>query len=150
MFAAASVAPDKVPSPRSAQSSGRQVALSQALAAGRNALPDATLAFVDVPVGGTDPIRLRVQVPGDPHRRFPGSYVFVDQYSGQVLAVHDIRRGNGGTQIAKWIRPIHDGSLAGLPTRILAVLAGLMPGVLLVTGILHWRKRLAARRQTKP
>ncbi|MFK3890347.1 PepSY domain-containing protein [Sphingomonas sp. NPDC079357] len=26
-------------------------------------------------------IRVRSQVPGDPHRRFPGSYVFVDQFS---------------------------------------------------------------------
>lgn len=144
----ASVAPpEPAPAPLSTQSSGDQVRLSQALATARAALPGGRLAFIDVPVGGNDPIRLRMQVPGDPHRRFPGSFVFIDQYSGSVLAVHDVRTGNGATQTAKWIRPIHDGSIAGMPTRILAVLVGLMPAMLMITGLLHWRKRRIARQR---
>lgn len=147
LFTAVITKPNEVPAPLSTQSSGRQVPLSQALAAAHRALPEARLAFIDVPTGGKDPIRMRVQVPGDPHRRFPGSLIFVDQYSGHVLAVHDVRRGNVATTAAKWIRPIHDGSLAGLPTRILAAIAGLMPTALLVTGLLHWRSRRVARQR---
>jgi uncharacterized iron-regulated membrane protein len=137
--------PDTVPKPVSTQSSGSQITIRQALKAAHQVLPDARLAFIDVPDGGSAPIRLRVQVPGDPHRRFPGSFVFIDQYSGRVLAVHDVRRGNAATATATWIRPIHDGSIAGLPTRILAVLIGLTPATLLVTGFLHWRQRRSAR-----
>lgn len=138
--------PDVVPKPVSTQESGYQISIRQALNAAHQALPDARLAFIDVPDGGSAPIRFRVQVSGDPHRRFPGSFVFVDQYSGRVLAVHDVRRGNAGTATASWIRPVHDGSIAGLPTRILAVLIGLSPTALLVTGLLHWRRRRTARR----
>lgn len=145
LFTATIAEPDPVPAPQLAKSSGEQVPLTQALAAAQAALPDARLAFIDVPAGGSDPIRMRVQVPGDPHRRFPGSFVFIDQYSGEVLAVHDVRQGNAATATAKWLRPIHDGSIAGLPTRILAVIVGLMPTVLLVTGLLHWRRRRIAR-----
>jgi uncharacterized iron-regulated membrane protein len=137
--------PDTVPDPQSSASSGRQIPVSRALAAAHRAVPDARLAFIDVPGAGSEPFRLRVKMPGDPHSRFPSSFVFVDQYSGRVLAVHDVRRGNTATTTAKWIRALHDGSVAGLSTRILAIIVGLIPLALFVTGILHWRGRLAAR-----
>lgn len=90
---------------------------------------------------------MRVQVPGDPHPRFPGSYVYIDQYSGKVLAIHDLRDGNTSVQTAKWIRSLHDGSIAGTFTRVLAIIAGLIPLALFVTGVLHWRRRVARRTQ---
>jgi uncharacterized iron-regulated membrane protein len=149
LFAWSIGALDTVPEPRSGQSSGRQIPVSQALAAAHRALPDATLAFIDVPGAGAEPFRMRVRVPGDPHQRFPGSYVFVDQYSGRVLAVHDVRRGNASTWTATWIRPLHDGSIAGLGTRVLAVLVGLFPAALFATGLLHWLRRRAVRLHRK-
>ena len=138
-------APDEVPSPKSSASSGRQIPILQALAIAHRIVPGTRLAFIDVPVGGTAPIRVRVQVPGDPHPRFPGSYVFVDQYSGKVLAVHDVRNGNAASMTAKWFRSLHDGSIAGIPTRILAILLGFVPLGLFVTGLLHWRRRVGRR-----
>jgi uncharacterized iron-regulated membrane protein len=141
-------APDKVPSPISTAARGRQVSIATALAAAHRALPDGRLAFIDVPGAGAAPFRIRVQVPGDPHRRFPSSFVFVDQYSGRVLAVHDARRGNASTTLSKWIRALHDGSVGGTAVRILAMIVGLVPAILFVTGFLHWRRRSAARRRT--
>lgn len=142
--------PDPVPAPHSTASTGRQVSMAQALTAAHRALPDARLAFIDVPPAGDKPFRIRVQVPGDPHRRFPGSFVFVDQYSGRVLAVHDIRRGNAGTTVSVWVRTLHDGSVGGIPARILAALLGLVPAVLFGTGLLHWlRRRRAPRLRTQ-
>lgn len=141
--------PAATPDPRSHARTGIQVPIAQALAAARRALPGAQLAFIDVPGAGDGAFRMRVQVPGDPHRRFPGSFVYVDQYSGRVLAIHDARRGSVGTTLSTWVRPLHDGSVGGLPVRILAVLVGLTPAVLFVTGLLHWlRRRRAARLQT--
>jgi uncharacterized iron-regulated membrane protein len=142
------IAPDKVPDPQSSASSGRQIPVSRALAAAHLVVPDARLAFIDVPGVGSEPFRLRVQMPGDPHSRFPSSFVFVDQYSARVLAIHDVRRGNASTATAKWIRVLHDGSVGGTATRILAVILGFVPLGLFVTGLLHWRRRLAARAQS--
>lgn len=146
LFAATIARPDAMPTPQSTRPSGAQISVYDALQAAHRALPDSRLAFIDVPDGGTAPIKVRVQVPGDPHRRFPRSMIFVDQYSGAVLSVHDVRRGNAANATETWIRPIHDGSIAGLPTRILAVLIGFTPGALLITGFLHWRRRRTARR----
>lgn len=136
---------DRVPAPRSSAQSGQQIPLSQALAAARRSLPDGRLAFIDVPGTGDRPFRFRLQVPGDPHTRFPGSFVFVDQYSGEVLAVHDVRRGSAASTVNSWIRPLHDGSIAGLWGRLLAVLLGVIPLFLFVTGLLYWRQRRQAR-----
>ncbi len=145
LLTASIAAPDEVPSPQSTSSSGRQIPIAQALTAALARVPGTRLAFIDVPIGGSAPIRVRVQVPGDPHPRFPGSYVFVDQYSGEVLAVHDVRNGNAASATAKWFRPLHDGSIAGTPTRILAILLGFVPLGLFVTGVLHWRRRVGRR-----
>jgi uncharacterized iron-regulated membrane protein len=141
--------PDPVPAPQSEQAQGTQVTLARALAAGHAARPQARLAFIDVPTQGSAPIRLRVQMPGDPHRRFPGSFIFVDQHTGQVLAVHDTARGNAATRVATWIRPLHDGSIAGTSTRVLVLVLGLAPVVLLITGFLFWRRR-RSRRAARP
>jgi uncharacterized iron-regulated membrane protein len=147
---AAVVAPlDPVPQTKSTQMAGTQIPLGQALAAAHKALPDSQLAFIDVPGEGNAPFRMRVQVAGDPHRRFPGSFVFVDQYTGQVLAVHDNSQGNSSTSIAKWIRAIHDGSIAGTGTRVLAILLGLLPTAMLITGLLFWQQR-RRRQQLHP
>ncbi len=140
-------APDNVPAPVSTTSSGTQVTVAAALSAAHAAIPGARLAWIDVPGSGDGVFRVRAQVPGDPNHRFPYSFVFVDQYSGKVLAVHDARRGNAATVINNWIRPLHDASVGGLGTRILGVILGLVPALLFVTGILHWlRRRRAARR----
>jgi uncharacterized iron-regulated membrane protein len=145
LLSATIATPDKVPSPSSGAESGQQIPVSQALIAAHRALPDARLAFVDVPGAGAEPFKMRVQVPGDPHHRFPASFVFVDQYSGRVLAVHDIRRGNAATTVSAWVRTLHDGSVGGLATRILAIVLGFVPLLLFLTGFFHWRRRLAAR-----
>lgn len=145
LFAATIAQPDAIPAPLSTKPSGTQISIREALRTTQSAFPDSRMAFIDVPDGGTAPIRVRMQVPGDPHQRFPRSMVFVDQYSGRILAVHDVRQGNAATATDNWIRPIHDGSIAGLSTRILAVLIGFAPTALLITGFLHWRRRRAAR-----
>lgn len=136
-----------VPAPVSTASQGRQISIRQAAAAAHAALPAGRMAWIDVPGPGDGVFRFRAQVPGDPTHRFPYSFVFVDQYSGAILAVHDARKGTASTTISNWIRPLHDGSVAGLSTRVLAVVVGLTPLMLLVTGFLRWRRRQAVRRR---
>lgn len=146
VIGAAIATPDPVPAPQSTAGTGTPVPLAVALASAHRALPDARLAFIDAPGAPDKPFRMRVQVPGDPHRRFPSSFVFVDQWSGRVLAIHDIRRGNAGTRVNAWIRTLHDGSVGGVAARILAAMLGLVPAILFGTGLLHWLRRRRAQR----
>lgn len=146
---AALFGPAPVPPARSPGGSGPPVPPVRALAVARAVVPDARLVFLDVPGDVAQPYRVRVQVPGDPHRRFPGSYVFVDQRSARVVAVQDIRHAGIGGAINAWVRPLHDGSVGGLPVRILAVLVGIAPAMLFVTGLLRWRIRTRPARPAR-
>jgi uncharacterized iron-regulated membrane protein len=125
--------PTAVPAPRSSGDREGQISIVQAFAAAYRAMPDGRIVFIDMPGANDAPIRVRLQVPGDPHGRFPGSYVFVDRFSGRVLAIHDVRHVGTGTAVASWIRPLHDGTVGGLATRILAVVLGFVPTLLFVT-----------------
>lgn len=135
--------PAAIPAPTSIGGQVSPISIVQAFAVADRAVPDGRIVFVDVPGAPDAPIRVRLQVPGDPHRRFPGSYVFVDQFSGKVLAVHDVRRAGTGTALSTWVRTLHDGTVGGLATRVLAVVLGFLPTLLLVTGVLHWLRRRA-------
>ncbi|WP_294212160.1 PepSY domain-containing protein [uncultured Sphingomonas sp.] len=142
--------PTAVPAPKSSDDWGGQVSIVQAFAAARRILPEGRIVFVDMPGAQDAPIRVRLQVPGDPHQRFPGSYVFIDQFSGQVLAVHDVRHAGTGTTVVSWVRTLHDGTVGGLATRIVAVVLGFVPTLLFATGVLHWLHRGKASRSTGP
>ncbi len=142
---AALLAPLPVPEPRSSGGIGMPISLHRALGVARAAIPSARLVFIDVPGDGGQPYRFRLQVSGDPHARFPGSYVFVDRHTARVVAVQDVRSGGIGTAINAWVRPLHDGSVGGLPMRIVTVLIGFAPTLLAATGFLHWRRRVRKR-----
>jgi uncharacterized iron-regulated membrane protein len=136
--------PAVIPAPKPVAGGTGRITIVRAFTIAHRALPDGRIVFVDVPSARDAPIRVRLQVPGDPHQRFPGSYVFIDQPSGRVLAVHDVRRAGTGTVLVSWIRTLHDGTIGGMTTRLLAVLLGFIPAILFATGFLHWRRRRKA------
>jgi len=138
--------PAAVPAPKSLGGGTGRITIVRAFKIAHRALPDGRIVFVDVPSTPDTPIRVRLQVPGDPHQRFPGSYVFIDQPSGRVLAVHDVPRAGTGAFLVSWIRTLHDGTVGGMATRILAVLLGFVPTLLFATGFLHWLRRNQAVR----
>ena len=61
--------------------------------------------------------------------------VFVDPYSGKVLAVRD-----PAERFQAWMRPVHQGSL-GPVWRFLVFLSGLAPALFVTTGVLMWWKK---------
>ncbi|KAF1044956.1 PepSY-associated TM helix domain-containing protein [Xylophilus sp.] len=133
----------KTTMPASVPTGRPPVTVVQALAAAHAVMPHGRLAWVEVPGRREGAFMVRVQQPGDPSFRFPHSYVYVDQFSGRVLAVQDQQRFGAPNLINNWLHPLHDGSAGGLPLRILLCAAGLLPAVLWLTG--WWRWRLRAR-----
>ncbi len=147
--------PQKVVVTISAEEGDRPpVTLGAALAAAHGALPQARLAWMEVPgaalasANGAGQALLqrrafmvRVQQPSDPSRRFPHSYVWVHPMTGEVIAVHDRERLGPAHSINNWLHPLHDASIGGLPLRLLVALIGLAPAALWVTGLLRWWRR---------
>ena len=77
------------PSPVSRERGGPQILPATAIAAAKAAMPSARLAWIEVPAPGNGAYRLRFQQQGDPSRRFPHSFVWIDQHNGKVLASQD-------------------------------------------------------------
>ncbi|MFX9612122.1 PepSY-associated TM helix domain-containing protein, partial [Acinetobacter baumannii] len=86
----------------------------------------------------TAPFVVRKRFPAELHPN-GRSFVYVDQYDGEVLLVENALRSPLGTRLVNLFYPIHIGLWGGLPTRILQVLIGLTPAVLFITGLLMWR-----------
>ncbi|HEY1131377.1 MAG TPA: PepSY domain-containing protein [Roseateles sp.] len=137
-------APTKTPQVRSLAGAGVQVPLAQALATAHAAFPRARLAWVEAPGPGSGVILVRLQQPSDPSYRFPHSYAYVDQYSGELLATRDRDGFNTASIVINWLHPLHDGSVGGIGLRVLLAFSGLVPAMLFVTGVWRWRCRARA------
>ena len=129
----------KTPAARSTARTGPPITMAQALAVAAQALPQGRLAWVEAPGRPDGVFMVRVQQPDDPSFRFPHSYVFVDQYSGAIVARQDRSRFGTSNRINNWLHPLHDASIGGPVLRLLALIAGLIPAVLFVTGWMRWR-----------
>lgn len=134
-------APSPMAMPHVTHSMEPPIPVAAALSAAHRAAPQARLAWIEVPGMHDGTYRLRVQQPDDPSRRFPHGYVHVDAHSGAVLALDYPASGNASDTVLAWLHPLHDGSAAGLAGRIIAVIAGLFPSALFLTGALRWRAR---------
>lgn len=133
---------DVEPTPQSVQSAGAQrLSVDRAIAGTAARFPSAPLKWIETPGGPSDVYAFSFRVAGEPNRRFPTSTVWVDQYSGRVLATRDARRLGRASTVLDWLYPLHDGEAFDLPGRIVALLAGTLPAVLFATGIWRWRLR---------
>lgn len=117
----------------------------QAVLAGTAALSGAELRWIEEPADATGTYFLRLRQPGEPGNRFPKTYVWIDQYSGAVLAVRNPRENSAGDGFFDWLHPLHNGEAFGMPGRWLSFVAGLLPALLFITGLIRWhQKRRAA------
>jgi uncharacterized iron-regulated membrane protein len=111
------------------------------------AYPDATVTRIYLPEGpdGTFAVRLRLPEDGNPHGN---SAMRFDRYGGESIQEHS-SRSTSSIQKILWYAPYpwHTGDAMGLVGRCLVALSGLIPSVLLATGVVCWRTR---RRLSSP
>ena len=130
------------PSVRSTPVAGRtRVTVDTALRAAQAEFPTARPKWIDTPAGNEGVYHFRFYQDGEPSRRFPQTEVWVDQYSGAVLARRDPMREGAGDTIVTWLHGLHVGEAFGLPGRLLVLLLGLVPLVMFVTGTLYWMRK---------
>lgn len=65
----------------------------------------------------------------------------IDRFSGEIVKVDVPTEKSLADRIFDSFVPIHFGTFAGLPSRILYLFVGLSPTILLVTGFIMWRLR---------
>jgi uncharacterized iron-regulated membrane protein len=71
--------------------------------------------------------------------------IWVDQYSGKFLQVRDPFKFNAGTAFVNLQLPLHNGEILGTTGRIMVLITGFAPLLLMVTGVIQWLKKRKAK-----
>jgi uncharacterized iron-regulated membrane protein len=119
------------------------------LAIAERAQPGGAVSYIYAASG--DPgstVRIRKRLPGELHQNGK-SFVHLDPRTGAVLLVEDGRGASLGDRAYSALYPIHTGAALGLPTRLLAMMTGLAPALLAVTGAAVWWRRRRFRRMLR-
>lgn len=106
--------------------------------------PDAQWTRIQLPVepGGSYDVRLlqrgelRVDT-GDTRVRM--------RPDGGVVDVRDPLRARAGDRLVSWLFPLHSGEALGMPGRVAWTVSGLVPPLLLATGVWLWARRRRQR-----
>ncbi len=72
--------------------------------------------------------------------------VYLDQYTGAVLATPPTRRRTIGDLVMAWVAPLHVGNFGGNAVRVAWLILGLSPPMLFVTGFIMWWTRVVRPR----
>lgn len=116
----------------------QEIDWSAVLDAAQRALPRAELRRITLPSTGNARVTIRARMPAEWHP-VGRSQVGIDPYRAQVLSMVDATADGTGARVSNAIYPLHAGSVGGIAGQFLAVLAGLLPPFLLITGFLFWR-----------
>ena len=124
------------------RSDDRPIAPGEAIAIAQKLYPEATIAALGMPAGARGAYRVALREPGDRSER-GNTLVFVDPRTQEVLRRVDVASRTGGDAFLAWQRYLHSGEEMNLAWRILICIAGLLPALLLASGITMWLKRPA-------
>jgi uncharacterized iron-regulated membrane protein len=125
------------------------ITVGQAVAIADQVFPEAELRWLATPQGPDGYYAVEKRQEGELNMRRPRSKVWVDQYSGKVLKVEDPKNFSAGDTFLNLMFILHNGEALGLPGRILVCMAGLVPPLLYVTGLLHWLRKRRAYKATQ-
>lgn len=118
----------------------KELSVGEVAAIAKKAFPAAEILGMAVPLTSQNVYRLDMRSHGVAHT---GNRIMamVDQYNGKLVLNSETDFPNVGNSYLSWLTPIHYGTFGGMPTRILALLGGLMPLLLYITGFIIWWPR---------
>lgn len=120
------------------------ISAQQAMSLARKQFPEADITYLMLPDGPAGVYMVGVREPDEALKTGGSSGIWIDQYSGDLLAVRDWARFTAGETFVAWMFPLHNGEAFGLPGRVVVCLSGLVPLVLYGTAVrMWWLKRHA-------
>ncbi|WP_207493269.1 PepSY-associated TM helix domain-containing protein [Aridibaculum aurantiacum] len=72
---------------------------------------------------------------------------YIDQYSGQVIGTLAFNDKNLGQRVRSAFKPVHTGSIYGLPSKVIAFIVCLLGASFPITGVIMWINRLKKKKR---
>ena len=131
------------------QSTNNKLTLDYFLEQANLALPDGKTTIIIPASSEKAPVIVRKRFIGDLNQNGK-SYIYLDQYSGELLKVKNILNASWIDQLLAILYPLHIGSYGNGVLRFFYLIMGLVPAILFVTGLaIFWNKTYAARFRKK-
>jgi uncharacterized iron-regulated membrane protein len=130
------------------QPNATPITLDQALATAQQLYPGASYYNLSLAADSAATVALTVMPREAAHER-ASDQLFLDQYSGEVRATNRFAEKNLGQRVRATFYPVHVGSIGGLPTRIIALIACIAGFTFPITGVVLWINRLKKSRKKK-
>jgi len=123
------------------------VTFDEVYAAARREVPEAEFYNLQAPKDAEGAFAVTV-MPRDAAHERATDQLFFDQYTGTLLGKTRFAEKNLGQRVRATFYPVHVGSIAGLPGRIVAFLACVAGVTFPVTGVILWLNRLKKNAKT--
>jgi uncharacterized iron-regulated membrane protein len=139
-------APAAVPEASGPLTAARPATLNQAAALAVRLAPDAVASSMYVPGGTREPVRVWLRTPGDMRPNVGSWHAEIDRATGLVVSAMVPSNTPLAAHVEEsWVIALHFGTFGGEAIRALYAVAGLVPVVLLITGVVHWLLRRRPR-----
>lgn len=126
----------------------RVISPEAAIAIAKRLFPDAAFDHFHPPQEADGSYEIGLRQPGEVQKTFGRTQVWIDQYTGQVLAVRNPNDATFADSFVAWQFPLHSGEAFGLPGRLMVFVSGLVPAILYATGLVLWWRRKSPRRSS--
>ena len=141
--------PEPAPIPAASANAMRSARpLDEIVAAAERAFPGGVVSRVEIHEGDA-PVVVRKRAPGD-QETHGMNRIYVDAGTATVLRVSPLADLSPGHAMFEWLYPLHTGKLIGFPYKLVLIVAGLVPSLSLVTGLILWRSRAKRRAVASP
>ncbi|MEO1430903.1 MAG: PepSY-associated TM helix domain-containing protein [Cyanobacteria bacterium J06633_8] len=131
------------------QNTSNKLTLDYFLEQANLALPDGKPTIIIPASSQKAPVVVRKRLAGDLNKNGK-SYIYLDQYSGEVLKVKNILNSPWIDKLFAILYPLHIGSYGNVVLRLIYLLFGLVPAILFLTGLaIFWNKTYGARFRKK-
>lgn len=137
--------PNRQPAPVSKLAEGGQtLPLETILKKSEEIWKEAETTWIYPPANTAAAYMVRKKFPSENHPNGK-SFVYFDQYTGEVLRLENAEDAPLTTRTINNLYPLHIGIMGGVITRLLQIIVGFTPVILLVTGFLMWRNKSKKR-----
>jgi len=113
--------------------------IAEAILIARGLFPSSEVRRISTPQGELGTYRINLRQKREPNQRHPFTTVWVDRWSGQILAVNNPALFSAGQTFTTWQWPLHTGE--AFDSRLTWFFIGLTPLALWLSGVSFWLYR---------
>ena len=136
--------------PRSTRAAARPIDADTVLATAQAALPGARASLLWLPGAAGADWRVALRLPRGMLLADDRAELDIDPRSGAITRRSPRPRGDAAARFLAWQLPLHNGTALGEAGRVLMCVAGLLPSLLLATGLSIYARKRRARLERFP